>query len=126
MTETVCRYLGAVLFVAFTVYGYLGTVRVVRGAGAPAGPRPWALFAVFTLVEAVQVYGLFLPRPGADVKGGAIVAIAALCFCAYMQRLYFQTGATGRATFPRRPFYIGVVILLAVVLAAHFASPSLP
>jgi hypothetical protein len=126
MTEIVCRYLGVVLFLAFSAYGLIGTLRVVRHANAPTGPRPWALFAVFELVEAVQVYGLFLPRPGADIRGGAIVAVAALCFCAYMQRLYFQTGATGQATFPRGPFYIGIVILLGIVLASHFLSPYLP
>jgi hypothetical protein len=126
MTETVTRYLGAVLFIAFTAYGVLGTLRVVRNASTPAGPRPWALFGAFELVGAVQVFGLFLPRPGADLKGGSIVAIAALCFCAYMQRLYFKTSASGHARFPRGPFYIGVVILLAIVVAAHFASPYLP
>ena len=126
MTEVICRYVGIVCFVAFTVYGVIGTLRAVRAAEAPLGPRPWALFAVFALVEAVQVYGLVAPRPGADVRGGAIVAVAALFFCVYLQRLYFVSVRNGQAAFPRAPFYIGIVILLGIVLAAHLASPYLP
>src|SRR5665213_2935658 len=112
MTEVICRYVGIVCFVAFTVYGVIGTLRAVRAAEAPLGPRPWALFAVFELVAAVQVYGLVAPRPGADVRGGAVVAVAALCFCIYLQRLYFVSLRNGQAGFPRAPFYVGVVILL--------------
>lgn len=126
MTELVCRYAGTACFIAFTTYGFIGTRRVVRTSQVPLGPRPWALFAVFTVVEAVQVYGLLAPRPGADVRGGAIVAVAALVFCAYLQRLYFVSVGKGQTGFPRARFYIGVVILLAVVLAAHAASPYLP
>jgi hypothetical protein len=126
MTELICRYVGIVCFVAFTAYGAIGTLRAVRTSEAPLGPRPWALFAVFELVEAVQVYGLLAPRPGADVRGGAIVAVAALFFCVYLQHLYFVSLRNGRAAFPRAPFYIGVAILLGIVLVAHVASPHLP
>jgi hypothetical protein len=78
------------------------------------------------MVEAVQVYGLLAPRPGADVRGGAIVALAAIFFCGYLQRLYFVSVAKGQTTFPRLPFYLGIAILLAIVIAAHMASPYLP
>ena len=91
-----------------------------------AGPRPWALCALFIMLEAVQVYGLWIPRPDADVRGGAVVAIAALCFCGYLQYLYFAAVRDGRPTFPRRRFYIGILILLAIVLAAHQLEPYLP
>jgi hypothetical protein len=123
MTELIARYAGTALFALFAAYGVIGTVRVVRTV---AGPRPWALCALFLMLEAVQVYGLWIPRPDADVRGGAVVAIAALCFCGYLQRLYFIAVRSGQAAFPRRPFYIGIVILLAVVLAAHVAEPYLP
>jgi hypothetical protein len=123
MTESIARYAGSALFVLFALYGLIGTVRVARGV---SGPRPWALCALFLMLEAVQVYGLWIPRPDADVRGGAVVAVAALCFCGYLQRLYFTTVRKGQATFPRAPFYIGIVILLAIVLAAHLAEPYLP
>ncbi len=84
------RYAGSVLFVAFAAYGLIGTQRVVRTV---TGPRPWALCALFVMLEAVQVYGLWIPRPDADVRGGAVVAIAALCFCGYLQYLYFAAVA---------------------------------
>jgi hypothetical protein len=126
MTETICRYLGSVCFVIFSAYGLIGTLRVVRTAATPLGPRPWALFAVFEALEAVQVYGLVIPRPGVDVRGGAVVAIAALIFCVYLQRLYFVSVRDKQSTFPRAPFYIGIVALLVIVLAAHMASPYLP
>jgi hypothetical protein len=126
MTEIVCRDIGVVAFIVFAGYGLTGTLNVIRSATAPLGPRPWALFALFTLIEAVQVYGLLAPRPGADIRGGAVVAIAALVFCAYLQRLYFVSVRKGLTTFPRMQFYIGIVILLAIVLAAHVASPYLP
>jgi hypothetical protein len=126
MTEVICRDIGVVAFIVFAAYGLFGTLNLVRTATSPAGPRPWALFAVFTLVEAVQVYGLLAPRPGADVRGGAVVAVAALVFCAYLQRLYFVSVGKGETTFPRAPFYIGIAILLAIVIAAHMASPYLP
>ncbi len=123
MTELIARYAGTALFAAFAAYGLIGTSRVVRTV---SGPRPWALCALFVMLEAVQVYGLWIPRAGADVRGGAVVAIAALCFCGYLQYLYFAAVRTGQATFPRRPFYIGILILLAIVLAAHVAEPYLP
>jgi hypothetical protein len=123
MTELIARYAGSALFVAFAAYGLIGTQRVVRTV---SGPRPWALCALFIMLEAVQVYGLWIPRPDADVRGGAVVAIAALCFCGYLQYLYFTAVRNGQPTFPRRPFYIGILILLAVVFAAHVAEPYLP
>jgi hypothetical protein len=126
MTEVICRDVGVVAFIVFAAYGLLGTLNLVRTASAPPGPRPWALFALFTVVEAVQVYALIAPHPGTDVRGGSIVAVAALIFCAYLQRLYFVSVRKGQTTFPRGPFYIGIVILLAIVLAAHTASPYLP
>jgi|GEM_PF-2932599 hypothetical protein len=126
MTELVCRYIGIVCFIVFSVYGLMGTLRVVRTAVTPLGPRPWALFAVFEVLEAVQVYGLAAPRPGADARGGAVVALAVLVFCVYLQRLYFVSVRDKLSTFPRAPFYIGIVALLVVVLAAHMASPYLP
>jgi hypothetical protein len=123
MTELICRDLGIVLFAVFAIYGLTGTVQIAR---TTPGPRPWALFALFFMLEAVQLYGLLLPRPGADVRGGAVVAIAALCFCGYLQYLYFKTARGGATTFPRAPFYIGVVVLLVIVLIAHVAEPYLP
>jgi hypothetical protein len=123
VTELIARYAGSALFVLFAAYGLTGTVRLARSV---TGPRPWALCALFLMLEAVQVYGLWIPRPDADVRGGAVVAIAALCFCGYLQYLYFTTVRKGQATFPRAPFYIGIVILLAIVLAAHVAEPYLP
>jgi hypothetical protein len=126
MTAIICRDIGIVCFIVFSVYGLLGTLRVLRTATAPLGPRPWALFGVFEVLEAVQVYGLVVPRPGADVRGGAIVALAVLIFCVYLQRLYFVSVRDKLRTFPRAPFYIGIVALLVVVLAAHLAAPYLP
>jgi hypothetical protein len=126
MTELICRYAGIAAFLVFAAYGLTGTLNLIRTAPVPPGPRPWALFTLFTLVEAVQVYGLIVPRPGTDARGGAVVALTALCFCAYLQRLYFVSVAKGQTTFPRAPFYIGIAILLAVVFAAHAASPYLP
>jgi len=126
MTELICRDAGIVLFIVFTAYGFSGTLGVLRASSAPLGPRPWALFAVFELVEAVQVYGLVAPRPGADVRGGAVIAVAALIFCAYLQRLYFASARAGQRAFPRRPFYLGALVLLVVAFAAHLASPHLP
>jgi hypothetical protein len=123
MTELIARYAGIALFAIFAAYGLIGTVRVTRTV---AGPRPWALCALFVMLEAVQVYGLLIPRPDADVRGGAVVAIAALCFCGYLQHLYFTAVRNGQTTFPRRPFYIGIVILLAIVLGAHVTEPYLP
>jgi hypothetical protein len=123
MTELIARYAGTALFAAFAAYGLIGTVRVVRTV---SGPRPWALCALFLILEAVQVYGLWIPRPDADVRGGAVVAVAALCFCGFLQQLYFTTVRKSQATFPRAPFYIGIAILLAVVLAAHAVEPYLP
>jgi hypothetical protein len=67
-----------------------------------------------------------VPRPGADVRGGAIVALAVLIFCVYLQRLYFVSVRDKLTTFPRAPFYIGIVALLVLVLAAHMATPYLP
>jgi len=126
MTEIACRDIGIVCFIVFSVYGLIGTLRVVRTAAAPLGPRPWALFAVFEVLEAVQVYGLVIPRPGADVRGGAVVALAVLFFCVYLQRLYFVSVRDRLTTFARAPFYAGVVALLVIVLAAHMAAPYLP
>jgi hypothetical protein len=125
VTELTCRYIGVAAFIVFSAYGLVGTLRVVRTAVA-LGPRPWALFAVFELVEAAQLYGLLIPRPGVDVRGGAIVAVAALLFCFYLQRLYFVSVRNGQSMFPRAPFYVGVVVLLVIVLAAHVAEPYLP
>jgi hypothetical protein len=126
MTAIVCRDIGIVCFIVFSIYGLMGTLRVVRTAVTPLGPRPWALFGVFEALEAVQVYGLAVPRPGADVRGGAIVALAVLIFCVYLQRLYFVSVRDKLTTFPRAPFYIGIVALLVLVLAAHMATPYLP
>jgi hypothetical protein len=126
VTEVVCRYAGIACFIVFSIYGLMGTLRVVRTAVAPLGPRPWALFGVFEVLEAVQVFGLVVPRPGADVRGGAIVALAVLGFCVYLQRLYFVSVRDKLTTFPRAPFNIGIVGLLLIVLAAHFATPYLP
>jgi hypothetical protein len=126
MTESVCRYIGIICFIVFSVYGLTGTLRVIRTAATPLGPRPWALFSVFEVLEAVQVFGLVIPRPGADVRGGSIVALAVLIFCVYLQRLYFVSARDRRSTFPCAPFYIGIVALLVIVLAAHMASPYLP
>jgi hypothetical protein len=126
MTEIICRYLGIACFIAFTAYGLVGTLRVVRTATTALGPRPWALFGVFELVEAVQVFGLISPRPGADVRGGSIIAVAVIVFCVYLQRLYFESARKAQRTFPRAPFYIGIVVLLVITLAAHLASPALP
>jgi hypothetical protein len=126
MTQFVCRNVGIVLFVAFTVYGFLGTRRVARGSN---GPRPWALFALFELIEAVQVYALIAgpsPRPIADVRSGAIVCVAALCFCAFLQRLYLVSAAGGGSVFPRRLFYASTAVFIAVVIAARYAAPVLP
>ena len=126
MTELICRDIGVVCFILFASYGLIGTLTLVRAAATPPGPRPWALFALFLMLEAVQVYGLVAPRPGTEVRSGAIVAVAALFFCGYLQRLYFLSVRNGRSTFPRAAFYIGVVILLGIVLAAHAAGPYLP
>jgi hypothetical protein len=126
MTELIARYVGIACFVIFSAYGLIGTLRVVRTTAKPLGPRPWALFTIFEVVEAVQVYGLMIPRAGADVRAGAVLAVAALCFCAYLQRLYFVSARNGRTTFPRLPFYAGVVVLLVIALAAHLAGPYLP
>jgi len=123
VTQLIARYAGIALFAVFAAYGLIGTARVARGV---SGPRPWALCALFLLLEAVQIYGLWIPRPDADVRGGAVVALAALCFCGYLQHLYFTTVRKGQATFPRAPFYIGIVALLVLVLAAHMATPYLP
>jgi hypothetical protein len=126
VTEAICRVVGIACFVIFSAYGLIGTRSAVRASHVPLGPRPWALFAVFESVQAVQVYGLVSPRPGADVRGGAIVAVAALAFCAYLQRLYLVSVRNGQNALPRAPFYIGIVVLLGIVLAAHLASPHLP
>jgi hypothetical protein len=130
VTETVCRSIGIFLFVLFSAYGLVGTLRIVQNATTPPGPRPWALFAVFELVEGAQVFGLvanLTPRPAADIKAAAVVAIAALCFCAFTQRLYFQSAKMGQiGRFSRIPFYIGVAVLLGVVFGAHLAGPNLP
>jgi hypothetical protein len=126
MTAIVCRDVGAVLFALFTVYGFIGTVRV---APLSPGPRPWAIFVMFELIEAVQVYALFAgpsPRPEADVRSAAVVCVAALCFCAYLQRLFFVTVRSGRRGFPRAQFYTTLVIFIAVVLAARYTAPLLP
>jgi len=40
--------------------------------------------------------------------------------------LYFVSVAKGQTTFPRLPFYLGIAILLAIVIAAHMASPYCP
>jgi hypothetical protein len=122
MTELIARYAGTALFAIFAAYGLIGTVRVTRTV---TGPRPWALCTLFVMLEAVQVYGLWIPRPDADVRGGSVVAVAALCFCGYLQYLYFTAVRKGQATFPRKPFYIGILVLLAVLLAAHFVEPYL-
>jgi hypothetical protein len=128
MTELICRILGIVCFVFFVSYGLVGTRKLVASTTLPLGPRPWALFAVFTLLEAVQVYGLIAApasRPPADIRAGDVVAVAALFFCGYLQRLYFVS-AHNNSAFPRAPFYGAVAVLLAVVVAAHFAAPALP
>jgi hypothetical protein len=123
MTAAVLQHVAVVFFGVLVAYGLIGTTAAARTA---KGPRPWALFLVFTLLEGVQVYGLFAPRPDADVRWGAIVAIAVLCFCGYLQYLYFATVRSGARAFPRVAFYISVAILLAVVVAARFAAPYLP
>ncbi len=127
MTQIVCRDLGVVLFVAFSVYGLLGTMRAVR---LMPGPRTWALFALLELVEAVQVYALFASpsgRPEADIRSGAVIGVAALCYCAFLQRLYFvSVAAVGGTSFPRRTFYIASAVFLALVLALRYAAPLLP
>jgi hypothetical protein len=128
MTELVCRYLGALGFAVFSAYGLIGTLRVVRAPTAAPGPRPWALFAVFELLEAVQIYGLFAApagRSAADIRGGAVAAVAVLCFCAYLQSLTLSA-VGARAPFPRRPFYLGLAILLVIVFAARLGGASLP
>jgi len=126
MTEVVCRVIGIILFVVFTIYGVTGTIRTARTA---QGPRPWALFAVFEMIEAVQVYALVAgpsSRPEPDVRSAAVVCVAALCFCAYLQRLFFITAAQPQTGFPRRPFYAGLAVFIAVLLAVHYAAPVLP
>jgi hypothetical protein len=123
MTAAVSQHVAVVLFGVFVAFGLIGTAGIVRIA---QGPRPWALFFLLTLLEAVQVYGLFAPRPDADVRWGSLVAILVLCFCGYLQTLYFVTVRKGATTFPRTPFYISVAILLVLVLAARLASPYLP
>lgn len=126
MTELVCRNLGVVLFVAVVAYGLMGTLRTARIA---PGPRIWALFGLFTLLEAVQVYALVAgpsQRPQADVRAGAVVCVAALCFCAFLQRLYLVSAASGGSAFPRRQFYAAAAIFVAIVIAARYAAPILP
>ena len=123
MTATVSQHVAVVLFGVLVAYGLIGTAGAAR---TMKGPRPWALFAIFTLIEGVQVYGLFAPRPESDVRWAAVVAIAVLCFCGYLQYLYFATVRAGKSTFPRVAFYTSVAILLAIVVAARFASPYLP
>jgi hypothetical protein len=126
MTTLICRDAGIVLFVLFSGYGLMGTLRIVRAVN---GPRPWALFAFFELIEAVQVYGL-LAGPSArseeDLRFAAVVCIATLCFCAYLQRLYFTTVQSGHRGFPRPAFYTGLLVFIAIVAAAHYAAPVLP
>lgn len=126
MTEIVCRYAGAVLFVLFSAYGLIGTLRV---APLQPGPRPWALFGLFEMIEAVQVYALLAgpsQRPEPDVRSAAVVCVAALCFCAYLQRLFFVMARNGARGFPRVPFYTALAIFVAVVIAARYAAPVLP
>ena len=74
----------------------------------------------------MQVYGLFVPRPDSDVRWAALVAIAILCFCGYLQDPYFATVRRGTAAFPRSAFYTSVAILLVIVIAARLAAPYLP
>ena len=62
----------------------------------------------------------------ADGTAAPIVALATLCFCVYLQRLYFVSVRQGYRTFPRAPFYLGVAVLLAIVLVAYVVSPHLP
>ncbi|MGA2394418.1 MAG: hypothetical protein ABSH03_13850 [Candidatus Lustribacter sp.] len=123
MTAAVAQHVAVVFFGVLVAYGLIGTAAAAR---AVKGPRPWALFAIFTLLEGVQVYGLFAPRPDADIRWGSIVAIAVLGFCGYLQYLYFATVRRGATTFPRAAFYISVTILLGIVIAARLASPYLP
>ena len=126
MTLAVSRDVGVVLFVLFSAYGLVGTLRV---APLTPGPRPWALFGVFEMIEAVQVYALLAgpsPRPEADVRSAAVVCVAALCFCAYLQRLFFVMALSGGRGFPRAPFYTGLAIFVVVVIAARYAAPILP
>ena len=123
MTAAVAQHVAVVLFGILVAYGLIGTVEAARTA---TGPRPWALFAIFTVLEGVQVYGLYAPRPEADVRWSAVVAIAVLCFCGYLQYLYFATVRKGATAFPRVAFYISVAILLTAVLAARLAAPYLP
>jgi hypothetical protein len=126
MTEVVSRDVGVALFILFSAYGLIGTLRV---APLNPGPRPWALFAVLETIEAVQVYALVAgpsPRPEADVRAAALVSLAALCFCAYLQRLFFVMARTGNRSFPRGRFYTALAVFIAVLFAAHFAAPILP
>jgi hypothetical protein len=123
MTATVSQHVAVVFFGVLVAYGLIGTSAVMR---TTKGPRPWALFAIFTLLEGVQVYGLYVPRPDADLRWGSVVAIAVLCFCGYLQYLYFATVRSGVTAFPRVAFYLSVGILLAVVIAARLAAPDLP
>jgi hypothetical protein len=126
MTEVVCRDVGVALFILFSAYGLIGTIRV---APLTPGPRPWALFGVLEMIEAVQVYALVAgpsARPEADVRAAAVVGLAALCFCAYLQRLFFIMARSGNRGFPRAPFYTALAVFIAVLFAAHFAAPILP
>ncbi|HEV8022060.1 MAG TPA: hypothetical protein VGP41_12390 [Candidatus Lustribacter sp.] len=123
MTAAVSQHIAVVLFGVLVAFGLIGTAGIVR---LTQGPRPWALFLLLTMLEGVQVYGLFAPRPDADVRWGSLVAIAVLCFCGYLQALYFVTVRKGVTTFPRAAFYISVAVLLVLVLAARLASPYLP
>lgn len=123
MTAAVAQHVAVVFYGVLVAYGLIGTSSVARTA---KGPRPWALFAIFTLLEGVQVYGLFAARPETDARWGAITAIAVLCFCGYLQYLYFATVRSGATTFPRVAFYTSLAVLLAIVIAARFAAPYLP
>jgi hypothetical protein len=126
VTEVICRDAGVVLFVIFSAYGLMGTLRVAR---ATHGPRPWALFAVFELIEAVQVYALIAgpsPRPVADIRAGAVICVGALCFCAYLQWLFFVTARDGQRRFPRGRFYAALAVFIGIMVAAHYAAPVLP
>jgi hypothetical protein len=126
MTQVICRDLGVVLFAGFTVYGLMGTIRVARTV---PGPRTWALFGLFELIEAVQVYALIAgpsSRPEADIRSGAVICVAALCYCAFLQRLYLVSAASGGTVFPRRTFYASSAAFIAVVVAIRYAAPMLP
>ena len=122
MTATVSQHVAVVLYGVLVAYGLIGTAAVMRTV---TGPRPWALFAIFTVLEGVQVYGLFVPRPDSDVRWAAIVAIAILCF-GYLQDPYFATVRSATTAFPRSAFYTSIAILLAIVIAARLAAPYLP